>query len=40
MLAPATAEGFRFVIMDVNYTEGDRIIELDAPEDLLRDTER
>lgn len=46
MLAPTMAEGFRFVIMDVNYTEGDRIIELNAPEDLydiaslLRDGER
>ncbi|MGK7876080.1 MAG: fructose-1,6-bisphosphate aldolase/phosphatase [Xenococcaceae cyanobacterium] len=46
MLAPSMAKGFKFVIMDVNYTEGDRIIELNAPEDiyeiaaLLRDTER
>lgn len=46
ILAPAMAEGFRFVILDVNYTEGDRIIELNAPEDLyeiatlLRDPER
>lgn len=46
ILSPDMAEGFRFVIMDVGYTEGDRIIELDAPEDLyaiatlLRDTER
>jgi fructose 1,6-bisphosphate aldolase/phosphatase len=46
MLAPAMAEGFRFVIMDVNHTEGDRVIELNAPEDLysiatlLRDAER
>lgn len=46
MLSPAMAGGFRFVIMDVNHTEGDRIIELNAPEDLyeiaalLRDTER
>lgn len=46
MLSPAMAKGFRFVIMDVAYTEGDRVIELDAPEDLygiatlLRDTER
>jgi len=45
MLAPAMAKGFRFVIMDVNHTEGDRIIELNAPEDtyaiaaLLRDPE-
>lgn len=46
MLAPGMSKGFRFVIMDVNHTEGDRIIELNAPEDLyeiaalLRDTER
>ena len=46
MLSPSMAEGFRFVIMDVNHTEGDRIIELNAPEELygiaalLRDTER
>jgi len=46
MLAPSMAKGFRFVIMDVNHTEGDRIIELDAPEQLydiatlLRDAER
>ncbi len=46
LLAPALTRGFRFVIMDVNYTEGDRIIELEAPEDLyriaalLRDPER
>lgn len=46
MLAPSMAQGFRFVIMDVNCTGGDRIIELNAPEELyeiaalLRDTER
>ncbi|MBX3123681.1 MAG: fructose 1,6-bisphosphatase [Nitrospira sp.] len=46
MLAPNMAQGFRFVIMDVNHTDGDRIIELSAPKDLyeiaalLRDTER
>jgi fructose 1,6-bisphosphate aldolase/phosphatase len=46
MLSPKMAEGFRFVIMDVNHTEGDRIIELNAPEELydiaalLRDPER
>ncbi len=46
MLAPSMGKGFRFVIMDVNHTEGDRVIELNAPEDLyaiaalLRDTER
>ena len=46
ILAPGMAQGFRFVIMDVSHTEGDRIIELNAPEDLyaiatlLRDPER
>jgi fructose 1,6-bisphosphate aldolase/phosphatase len=46
MLAPSMSKGFRFTIMDVNETEGDRVIELDAPERLyeiaalLRDTER
>lgn len=46
MLSSDMAEGFRFVIMDVNHTGGDRVIELNAPEDLyaiatlLRDTER
>lgn len=46
MLSPGMSRGFRFVIMDVAHTEGDRIIELEAPEDLyaiatlLRDTER
>ena len=46
MLAPSMAAGFRFVIMDVAHTEGDRIIELNAPEELydiaalLRDPER
>jgi fructose 1,6-bisphosphate aldolase/phosphatase len=46
LLSPKMAEGFRFVIMDVANTEGDRIIELKAPEDLydiaalLRDSER
>jgi fructose 1,6-bisphosphate aldolase/phosphatase len=46
MLAPSMAKGFKFVIMDVNFTEGDRMIELNAPEELydiaalLRDTER
>src|SRR5512143_4018618 len=46
ILAPKMGKGFRFVIMDVNYTEGDRVIELNTPEDiydiaaLLRDTER
>ncbi|MBI3771949.1 MAG: fructose 1,6-bisphosphatase [Gammaproteobacteria bacterium] len=46
MLAPGMAKGFKFIIMDVNCTEGDRIIELNATEGLydiaalLRDTER
>ena len=46
MLSPKIAQGFRFVIMDVSHVEGDRIIELDAPEQLydiaalLRDNER
>lgn len=45
ILSPNIARGFRFVIMDVNYTEGDRVIELNAPESiydiaaLLRDPE-
>lgn len=46
ILSPKISQGYRFVIMDVGYTEGDRIIELNAPEDLydiaalLRDPER
>lgn len=46
LLSPELSKGFRFVIMDVAHTEGDRVIELNAPEDLyriaalLRDTER
>lgn len=46
LLSPKMSKGFRFVIMDVNHTEGDRVIELNAPEDLydiaalLRDPER
>jgi fructose 1,6-bisphosphate aldolase/phosphatase len=46
MLSPDMSSGFNFTIMDVAHTEGDRIIELNAPEDLyevatlLRDTER
>jgi fructose 1,6-bisphosphate aldolase/phosphatase len=46
LLSSKMAKGFRFVIMDVNHTEGDRVIELNTPEDiydiaaLLRDTER
>jgi fructose 1,6-bisphosphate aldolase/phosphatase len=46
ILSPQIAEGFRFVIMDVGYTEGDRVIELQTPEDiydvaaLLRDNDK
>jgi len=46
ILSPNMAKGFKFVIMDVGYTEGDRFIELNAPEELydiaalLRDNER
>jgi len=46
ILSPKISKGYRFVIMDVNYTEGDRVIEMNAPEDLydiaalLRDGER
>jgi fructose 1,6-bisphosphate aldolase/phosphatase len=46
ILSPKMAQGFRFVVMDVNCTEGDRVIELSAPEELydlaalLRDPER
>jgi fructose 1,6-bisphosphate aldolase/phosphatase len=46
ILAPSMAKGFRFVIMDVGYTAGDRVIELNAPEELydiaalIRDPER
>ena len=40
------SRGFRFVIMDVHHTSGDRVMELNAPEELydiaalLRDPER
>jgi fructose 1,6-bisphosphate aldolase/phosphatase len=46
LLAPKLSKGFRFVIMDVEHSDGDRVIELDAPEELysiaalLRDPER
>jgi fructose 1,6-bisphosphate aldolase/phosphatase len=46
MLSPGMFSGFRFTIMDVCHTQGDRVIELDAPEQLydiaalLRDNER
>jgi fructose 1,6-bisphosphate aldolase/phosphatase len=46
LLAPRMTKGFRFVVMDVQHTTQDRVIELVAPEDLyelavlLRDPER
>jgi fructose 1,6-bisphosphate aldolase/phosphatase len=46
ILSPAMKEGFRFRIMDVSFTQGDRVIELNAPEELyaiaalLRDNDR
>jgi fructose 1,6-bisphosphate aldolase/phosphatase len=46
LLSPEITKGYRFRVMDVSYTEGDRVIELDAPEDLydlaalLRDNDR
>lgn len=46
LLSPKIKKGFKFFIMDVNYTRGDKIIELSAPEELydiaalLRDNER
>jgi fructose 1,6-bisphosphate aldolase/phosphatase len=46
ILSPSMFKGFRFTIMDVACTDGDRVIELDAPEQiydiaaLLRDNQR
>jgi fructose 1,6-bisphosphate aldolase/phosphatase len=46
MLSPKMKDGFRFNIMDVSYMKGDRLVSLDAPEDiydiaaLLRDNQR
>jgi fructose 1,6-bisphosphate aldolase/phosphatase len=46
LLSPEMTKGFRFRVMDVGYTQGDRVIELDAPEQLydlaalLRDNDR
>lgn len=46
ILSPNMSKGFRFIVMDVNHTEGDRVIELVTPEQiydlaaLLRDAER
>ena len=46
ILSPNMSKGFKFVIMDVEHTEGDRVIELSSPDDLydiaalLRDNQR
>lgn len=46
MLSANIKKGFKFVIMDVSYTQADKVIELETPEDtydiaaLLRDPER
>ncbi|MDW7739479.1 MAG: fructose-1,6-bisphosphate aldolase/phosphatase [Bacillota bacterium] len=46
ILSPKISEGFKFTVMDVEYTEKDKVIELMTPEDtynlaaLLRDNER
>jgi fructose 1,6-bisphosphate aldolase/phosphatase len=46
ILSPKMAKGFRFLVMDVGHTAGDRIIELNVPEEiydlaaLLRDPEK
>jgi fructose 1,6-bisphosphate aldolase/phosphatase len=46
ILAPKISKGFRWVVMDVSHTGGDRVIELVTPEELyqlaalLRDPER
>lgn len=46
LLGPELTKGFRYRIMDVNFTDGDRVIELNAPEELygiaalLRDNDR
>lgn len=46
MLSPKMSQGFKFTVMDVAHTAGDRVIELHAPEDLyhlaalLRDNHR
>jgi len=46
ILSPEVKKGFKFVIMDVSFTQADRIIELNTPEEiydiaaLLRDSEK
>ena len=46
ILSPSMNKGFKYTIMDVSYTDADRVVELNTPEDLydiaalLRDQER
>jgi len=46
LLSSQISKGFKFTVMDVAYTKGDRVIELNAPEDiyqiaaLIRDNDR
>lgn len=46
LLSPKIKKGFMFRVMDVNFTKGDKVIELSSPEELydmaalLRDNER
>ena len=46
LLSPEITKGFRFRVQDVEFTEGDRVIDLNMPEDLynlaalLRDNDR
>ncbi len=46
ILSPSMNKGFTYTIMDVSYTEADRVVKLNSPEDLydiaalLRDQER
>ena len=46
ILSPKLSQGFRWIVMDVSHTAGDRVIELHTPEDiynlaaLLRDNQR
>jgi fructose 1,6-bisphosphate aldolase/phosphatase len=46
LLSPGMTKGFKFTIMDVSHTKGDKVINLNSPEDiydiaaLLRDNDR
>ncbi len=46
ILSPKLAQGFTYTLMDVSYTQADKVVELNTPEDLydlaalLRDNER